>query len=159
MNEPAKKKLLQMIPHALYLLTAEANGEHAASTISWLTQASFKPPLISLAVRADSHTFAILNQSKAFVLNYLGENQKDVAQKFFKHVEPVDDSIAGETFVRSPLLKLPMFPHMAGYLECKITDIVERGDHAVVVAEVLEAELSQANGLLLLSSTGWSYGG
>ena len=159
MNEFAKKKLLQLIPHALYILTAEAKGKHAASTISWLTQASFKPPLVMLGVRADSVTFEGLTHSKAFVLNYLGEEQKNIAQKFFKHVEPVENTIAGESFVPSPHLKLPVFPHMAGYLECKVTDIVERGDHAVVVAEVLEAELSQANGLLLLSSTGWSYGG
>ena len=159
MNESAKKKLLQLIPHALYILTAEAKGKHAASTISWMTQASFKPPLIVLGVRADSVTFEVLQQSKNFVLNYLGDNQKDIAQKFFKHVEPIDNTIAGETFVPSPLHKLPVFPHMAGYLECTIVDIVEHGDHAVVVAEVLEAELSQANGLLLLSSTGWNYGG
>ena len=159
MNEPAKKKLLQMIPHALYILTAEANGKHAASTISWMTQASFKPPLIVLGVRADSFTFDILKQSSNFVLNYLGENQKDIAQKFFKHVEPIGNTIAGEPFVHSPLHKLPVFTHMAGYLECTIVNIVEHGDHAVVVAEVLEAELSQANGLLLLSTTGWSYGG
>ncbi|HTA76572.1 MAG TPA: flavin reductase family protein [bacterium] len=159
MNEPAKKKLLQMIPHALYILIAEANGKTAASTVSWVTQASFKPPLIALGARADSQTFEILKQSKNFILNYLGENQKDIAQKFYKHVDPTENSIAGEAFVRSPLHKLPTFPHMAGYLECTITDIVEHGDHAVVVAEVIAAELGSANGPLLLNSTGWSYGG
>ena len=159
MNEPAKKKLLQMIPHALYILIAEANGKTAASTVSWVTQASFKPPLLALGVRADSQTFEILKQSKNFVLNYLGTDQKDIAQKFFKHVEPIENSIAGEPFVRSPLHKLPVFTHMAGYLECTIVDIVEHGDHAVVVAEVIEAELGSANGPLKLESTGWSYGG
>jgi flavin reductase (DIM6/NTAB) family NADH-FMN oxidoreductase RutF len=159
MNESAKKKLLQMIPHALYVLTAEANGHTVASTISWLTQASFKPPLVVLGVRADSQTFEIINQSKTFVLNYLGEGQKEVAQKFFKHVEPVENSLAGEPFIRSAELKLPIFENMAGYLECKITDIIDRGDHAVVVAEVIEAELGPLNGPLFLSSTGWSYGG
>jgi flavin reductase (DIM6/NTAB) family NADH-FMN oxidoreductase RutF len=159
MNESAKKKLLQMIPHALYVLTAEHDGKSASSTVSWLTQASFKPPLVVLGVRIDSHTFKVISQSKTFVLNYLGEDQKDIAQKFFKHVEPIGDSIAGESFVRSPHLQLPVFPHMAGYLECKITDIVERGDHAVVIADVLGAELGQAEGPLPLSSTGWNYGG
>ena len=159
MNEPAKKKLLQMIPHGLYVLTSESDGQSAASTVSWLTQASFKPPLIMLGVRADSRTFEVINESKTFVLNYLGENQKDIAQKFFKHVEPVENTFAGIPFVPSPLLKFPVFPTMAGYLECRITDMVSRGDHVVVVAEVLEAELGKVNGPLLLSSTGWNYGG
>jgi flavin reductase (DIM6/NTAB) family NADH-FMN oxidoreductase RutF len=159
MNEPAKKKLLQLIPHALYVLTSESDGLSAASTVSWLTQASFKPPLIMLAVRADSRTFEVINDTKAFVLNYLGENQKDIAQKFFKHVDPVGNTFAGVPFVPSPLLKLPVFPDMAGYLECRITDRVNRGDHVVVVAEVLEAELGPASGPLVLSTTGWNYGG
>lgn len=159
MNEAAKKKLLQMIPHALYVLTAEHNGKMVASTVSWVTQASFKPPLIVLGAKADSQTYEVLKHSKHFVLNYLGEGQKEIAQKFFKHVEPMGNTIAGEAFGPSPKLKLPMFPNMAGYLECKVTDIVERGDHATVVAEVLEAEVGPANGPLKLESTGWSYGG
>jgi flavin reductase (DIM6/NTAB) family NADH-FMN oxidoreductase RutF len=69
------------------------------------------------------------------------------------------ESLSNSPFVPSPLDKLPAFTHIADYLEYTIVDIVEHGDHAVVVAEVLEAELSQANGLLLLSTTGWSYGG
>jgi flavin reductase (DIM6/NTAB) family NADH-FMN oxidoreductase RutF len=159
MNEAAKKTLLRQIPHALYVLTAEYNGKIAAATVSWITQASFTPPLIVLGVKEDSHTYAVLKESRAFVLNYLGADQKDIAQKFFKHVEPIEDTLAEEKFVPSPLLKYPLFPHLAGYLECKVTDIVERGDHATVIAEVLEAELGPASGPLKLETTGWSYGG
>jgi flavin reductase (DIM6/NTAB) family NADH-FMN oxidoreductase RutF len=159
MNEAAKKKLLQMIPHALYVLTAETEGKVAAATVSWVTQTSFKPPLIALGVKVDTHTFAVLNLSRTFVLNYLGDNQKDIAQKFFKHVEPEGNTLAGETFERSPQLKLPVFPNMAGYLECKVLEVAAHGDHATVVAEVLEAEVGPANGPLKLESTGWSYGG
>src|SRR5258708_29796285 len=87
MNEAAKKKLLQMIPHALYVLTTQAHGKTAASTMSWVNQASFKPPMISVGVKKDTFTFEVLKESKAFVLNYLGEGQKDIAQKFFKRSE------------------------------------------------------------------------
>lgn len=159
MNEAAKKRLLQMIPHALYILTSQSNGKMAASTMSWVTQASFVPPLISLGIKRDSHTFEVVKGSKGFVLNFLGDKQKDIAQKFLKHVEPIDNSLAGEGFTASPILKFPVFSNMAGYLECQVTDIVERGDHAVVVAEVLGAAPGHAFGPLLLSSTGWNYGG
>jgi len=159
MNEAAKKKLLQMIPHALYVLTSQAHDKTAASTMSWVNQASFKPPMISVGIKKDTFTFEVVKESKAFVLNYLGEGQKDIAQKFFKHVEPLGNTLAGEAFGPSPHLKFPVFPNMAGYLECKVTHIVDSGDHAVVVAEVLEAELGPASGPLLLTSTGWSYGG
>lgn len=159
MNEEAKKKLLRMIPHALYLLTSRANGRTAAATVSWVTQASFQPPLIAVGLKKDSHTFEIVKQAQSFALNFLGTGQKDIAQKFFKHVEPDGNQLAGEFFKESPVLKHPFFPHMAGFIECRVVEMAEKGDHVVVVAEVLEAESGPAEGPLLLSTTGWNYGG
>src|SRR5258708_6657856 len=125
MNEAAKKKLLQMIPHALYVLTTQAHGKTAASTMSWVNQASFKPPMISVGVKKDTFTFEVLKESKAFVLNYLGEGQKDIAQKFFKHLEPAGSTLAGEAFIPNPHFKFPMIPHMAPYVECLLNHILD----------------------------------
>ncbi len=159
MNEEAKKKLLRMIPHALYVLTSKADGKTAASTVSWVTQASFQPPLVAVGLKKDSQTFEIVRKSQGFVLNFLGSDQKDIAQKFFKHQEPEGHHLAGETFQESPTLKFPFFPQMAGYVECRWVGSIEEGDHVVVVAKVLEAEAGPLEGPLLLSTTGWQYGG
>ncbi len=159
MNEEAKKKLLRMIPHALYILTCKANGQTAASTVSWVTQASFQPPLVVVGLKNDSRTFGVVKQAQSFALNFLGSSQKEIAQKFFKHVEPEGNSLAGEIFTPSPLLKHPIFAHMAGFVECRIIETMDKGDHAVVVAEVLGAEPGPSEGPLLLSTTGWQYGG
>jgi len=159
MNEDAKKNLLRLVPHALYVLTCRVDGKTAASTVSWVTQASFQPPLVALGLKKDSFTFETVRKAGSFALNFLGKDQKDIAQKFFKHVEPEGHTIAGETFQEGPLLKHPIFPRMAGFLECKVLEVVDKGDHAVVVAQVLEAQTGAVEGPLLLSSTGWNYGG
>lgn len=159
MNEEAKKKLLRLIPHALYVLTSRVDKKTVASTVSWVTQASFKPPLVVVGLKKDSFTFEVVKQAKSFVLNFLGSDQKDTAQTFFRHHEPDGNFIGGHAFQESPLLKHPIFPKMAGFIECKIMELVDKGDHAVVVAEVLEAEGGPVEGPLLLSSTGWNYGG
>jgi flavin reductase (DIM6/NTAB) family NADH-FMN oxidoreductase RutF len=159
MNEAAKKKNLRMIPHALYVLTCQAGGKTAASTVSWVTQASFQPPLIAVGVKKDSHTYQVVSEAGGFVLNFLGKAQKEIAQKFFKHLEPQGKTLGGEAFEESPILKFPLFPGMAGHLECKVTGKVDQGDHVVVVAEVIGAEEGTLEGPLLLSTTGWQYGG
>ncbi len=159
MNEEAKRKLLRMIPHALYVLTSKADGQTAASTVSWVTQASFHPPLVAVGIKKETHTFEVTKRAQGFTLNFLGVDQKEVAQKFFKHVGPEGNQLGGEVFQESPVLKHPIFPKMAGFVECRIVQTVDRGDHAVVVAEVLEAECGPLEGPLLLSTTGWNYGG
>ncbi len=159
MNEEAKKKLLRMIPHALYILTCKCEGKVAASTVSWVTQASFHPPLVVVGLKKETHTFEVVRHAQGFVLNFLGSGQKDLAQKFFKHVGPEGNLLGGEVFQDSPVLKHPIFPKMAGFIECRIIAMVEKGDHAVVVAEVLEAECGPLEGPLLISTTGWNYGG
>lgn len=159
MNEAAKKKLLRMIPHALYILTSKSGGKTAASTVSWVTQASFQPPLVVVALKKETHTLDVVNQAQSFVLNFLGMDQKDIAQKFFKHMEPQGNQMAEEVFQESPVFKHPIFPKMAGFVECKVVGSLDKGDHLVLVAEVLETELGPLEGPLLLSSTGWQYGG
>ncbi len=159
MNEDAKKKLLQMLPHGLYVLTSQTPFDQVASTISWLTQASFEPPLLMLALRRDTDTYHVVHQARAFVINLLGKDQAAIAQKFFKHAELKDDTLSGEAFERTPVLGFAYFPHLAGFLECRVTDEVDRGDHTVLVAQVVGAELKSAEGPLLLSSTKWQYGG
>ncbi|HVZ80791.1 MAG TPA: flavin reductase family protein [bacterium] len=159
MNEAAKKKNLRMIPHALYVLTSRAGDKVAASTVSWVTQASFQPPLIATGIKKDSHTYQVVSESGTFVLNFLGKDQKETAQKFFKHVEPQGNTLAGEAFQESAALKTPFFPGMAGHVECKVTGKLDQGDHVVVLAEVVGAEEGPLEGPLLLSTTGWQYGG
>ncbi len=159
MNEDAKKNLLRLIPHALYVLACRVSGKTAVSTVSWVTQASFKPPLVVVGLKKDSLTFETVKEARSFTLNFLGKDQKDVAQKFFKRAEPEGHSIAGEDFLESPLYQHPIFPKMTGFLECKVLEIVDLGDHSVVVAEVREAQSGPLEGPLLLSTTGWQYGG
>ncbi len=159
MNEEAKKKILRMAPHALYVLTSQLDGKVVASTITWFTQVSFLPPLVVVALQKDSRTKEAVRQSRTFAVNMAGANQAEVVQKFFKHAEQDGGNLAGEAFELSPMFKLAVFPGMVGFLECRVTDIVERVDHTVMVAEVVEAGINGAAAPLLLSSTKWQYGG
>jgi len=159
LNEEAKKKILRMVPHALYVLTSQLEGKPVASTVTWFTQVSFIPPLVVVALQKGSRTREAVKQSGGFVVNMAGENQAPIVQKFFKHAEQTDGRLADEPYILSPTLELPVFPGMMGFLECRVTDIVDRGDHTVMVAEVVDAGVFEGTSPLLLSTTRWQYGG
>ena len=74
MDAEAKKTALRMIPYGLYVLTAEGeDGKVAASTVNWVTQTAFQPPLVVVGVKADSGAHSIIKQRGTFALNFLGK--------------------------------------------------------------------------------------
>lgn len=139
MNEDAKKTALRMIPYGLFVLTAEGkDGSVAAATINWATQASFTPPLVALGVKTDSGAHTIIKETEKFALNVLGKGQQSMAFNFFKSHEREGDSIGGEPFEKSPA-GVPLLLNTIAWVECKLVDTVERGDHSIFVGEVTEA--------------------
>jgi flavin reductase (DIM6/NTAB) family NADH-FMN oxidoreductase RutF len=140
MDADAKKTALRMIPYGLYVLTAEADGKVAAATVNWVTQASFQPPLVVVAVKTDSGAHDIIKRSKAFALNVLTKGQNGLAFNFFKSHERDGDSIGGEKFTAGTT-GAPILANAAAFVELKLVDTVEKGDHSVFVGEVVEAGL------------------
>jgi flavin reductase (DIM6/NTAB) family NADH-FMN oxidoreductase RutF len=144
MDPELKKTALRMVPYGLYVLTSEASdGRVAASTVNWVTQASFEPPLVVVGVKADSGAHALIKESGSFALNVLGKNQQPLAFAFFKPAERDGNTIAGEAFSNGKT-GAPLLASAAAFLDCTLTDTVERGDHSVFVGEVVDAGVAGA---------------
>jgi len=139
----AKKTALRMIPYGLYVLTGESkDGKVAAATVNWVTQASFNPPLVAVAVKADSGAHSVVKDAGAFALNVLGKGQQSLAYVFFKSLERDQQSIGGEPF-RSGTTGAPILETTPAYVECRLVETVERGDHSVFIGEVVDAGVRQ----------------
>ncbi|RME50014.1 MAG: flavin reductase [Caldilineae bacterium] len=144
MNVDAKKTALRMIPYGLYILTAEGkDGKVAAATVNWVTQVSFQPPLLVVGVKADSLAHAVIKESRAFALNMLGKGQQSLAFTFFKPLEREGNTIGGEAF-HAGTTGAPVLESTPAYVECRLVETVERGDHSVFVAEVVDAGVRQS---------------
>jgi flavin reductase (DIM6/NTAB) family NADH-FMN oxidoreductase RutF len=142
MDNDAKKTALRMIPYGLYVLTGEAkDGRVAAATVNWVTQASFAPPLVAVGVKVDSGAHAIVKSAGAFALNVLVKGQNGLAFTFFKSLERDGNTIGGESF-SSGKTGAPIFAKAAAFVECKLIDTVEKGDHSLFVGEVVAAGLA-----------------
>jgi flavin reductase (DIM6/NTAB) family NADH-FMN oxidoreductase RutF len=141
MNNDHKKTVLRMIPYGIYVLTADdGNGKIAAATVNWVTQTAFSPPLVVVGVKADSGACAIVKQARTFALNMLGKDQKALAFTFFRPADLSDGKISGQAY-RKGTTGAPILSEAPGAVECRVTSIVEQGDHHIVVGEVIEAHL------------------
>lgn len=143
MDTEAKKTALRMIPYGIYVLTAEGgDGETAAATVNWVTQTSFDPPLIVVGVKTDSGAYAVVKAAGAFALNFLGKDQQGAAFTFFKPAQRDGDTLSGEP-VRKGATGAPILVNAPACVECRVVEIVERGDHHIVVGEVVRGPRDQ----------------
>tara|TARA_B100000900_G_C20182554_1_gene554510 strand:+ start:36 stop:524 length:489 start_codon:yes stop_codon:yes gene_type:complete len=160
LNLEAKKILLRKIPHGLFIcgVKDEENNEINGFTASWVTQGSFTPPLVVMAVRAEGSSHEIIKKNNKFSLNVLKSNQKDLAAVFFKPQKALGGRFESIEFKLGEL-GLPILIDSVGAVECIVVGQVSYGDHTVFVGEVKTAYLNNDVESLNLSSTGWNYGG
>ncbi|MED5571816.1 MAG: flavin reductase family protein [SAR324 cluster bacterium] len=143
MDENAKKTALRMIPYGLYVMTAEdKDGRISAATVNWVTQASFKPSLVAVDVKADSQIHDIIKTAGNFALNVLGKGQQGAAYAFFKPAERDGQKISGEPF-RAGSTGAPVLENTPAFVECRLVTTVEEGDHSIFVGEVVDAGVTQ----------------
>ena len=160
MDPQAKKVALRAINYGLYVLTAIDGDQVGAAGVNWLTQASFDPPLIVAAVKGDSDSHAIIERTRAFAVNVLGEDQLDVGKAFFRTTAVEGDTLNGYRFELGPETGAPLLVDLPYWFEARVTDTVARGDHTVFVAEVVNAGVRDDSVTpLLLRATGMNYGG
>jgi len=160
LNLEAKKILLRKIPHGLFIcgVRDEENDEINGFTASWVTQGSFNPPLVVMAVRAEGSSHEIIEKTHKFSLNVLKSEQKDLAAVFFKPQKGLGGRFESVEF-KIGEYGLPILIDSVGGLECEVIGNVKYGDHTVFVGEVKSAFLNNDVESLNLSSTGWNYGG
>ncbi|MDP6953423.1 MAG: flavin reductase family protein [Alphaproteobacteria bacterium] len=144
MDDDAKKTILRMIPYGIYVLTAKGgDGGIAAATVNWVTQTAFAPPLVAIGVKTDSNAYGTLREAGGFALNMLGKGQQGLAFTFFKPAEVGDGTLSGEPY-HDGTTGAPILTNAPGCVECRLVDVVEQGDHHIVVGEVIEAHVAQA---------------
>ncbi|MBI5948947.1 MAG: flavin reductase family protein [Chloroflexi bacterium] len=158
MDEQAKKFALRMIPYGLFGLGAGTGNEATISSVNWLTQASFAPPLVAVGVRKDSGAYALIQSERKFAVSVFASGQKDLAFAFFKHVTPEGGKIAGYGF-ETGATGAPILLDAPAWFECNVTEIVAGGDHAIVVGEVIGAGVRETRDALTLKECGVNYGG
>lgn len=98
--------------------------------------------------------------SGGLAVNLLGEGQREIAKAFFRPPATDAGRFGDYRYEPGPVTGAPLLTDLPAWLEARVTDRVERGDHTVFVAEVVGAGVRDAAARpLLLSDTPWTYSG
>ena len=159
MDDKAKSDLLHKLPYGLYVLTSAAGAERGGMLVTWVTQASFDPPLLAVAVMNTAHTTGVMKESGTFALNFMPDEQRTEAGAFGKKFAKVGDKFADYPLHPGAATGSPILEDALGYLECRITGWLPGGDHDVALAEIVDAQLKGDSTLMTTMSSGMSYAG
>ena len=159
MDPKTKQKVLRLLTNGMYVFTSRSADRFGAGTITWVSQASFKPPLLMVALRKEGSAYQCVVESRAAILHVLDSGQQMIAQKFFAATVAAQGLLNGEPYFEGSNGS-PVLENLGAYVECKALEIVPTpGDHAIVVLEVLDAVLRKDVEPLTVTGSPWQYGG
>ncbi|MCT7979219.1 diflavin flavoprotein [Laspinema olomoucense] len=140
-------KALGRISGGLYILTAQKGDVSSAMLASWVTQASFEPLGITIAVAKDRAIEALMHVGDTFVLNVLDEdNYQGLMRHFLKRFPPGADRFAGVK-TQPANNGSPILSEALAYLECQVISRMECADHWIVYSQVDNGRVSNPDAL------------
>ncbi len=153
-----QKVISAYIPQGVFIITTQANDKINGMTAAWVSQVSFKPRLLSVAIAPQRYTYELIEKSRVFCINVLSEDQVELAKHFgFTSGRKVNKF---ENIPYKYALKgSPVLLSSVAYFECEVTHLYETGDHILVVGEVGDYEVLRPEAKVLIFKWDDYFGG
>jgi flavin reductase (DIM6/NTAB) family NADH-FMN oxidoreductase RutF len=134
--------VLGRVPSGIYILTARSGDEETGMLASWVMQAGFEPPMVSVAVNKGRYVADWLRAGRPFVLNVVPEGQVKTLQHFGRGFAPGEPAFEALEVTRTSH-GLAVLAGSLGHLECEPAGSIESGDHHVFLARVIGGSLAR----------------
>ena len=136
-----------LAPVPAVMVSCKAPGEEEKPniiTIAWAGTVNSDPPMVSVSVRKNRYSHALIRQSGEFVVN-LVDQERCKALDFCGVRSGADvDKWAECSLTPMPALNLEHAPAIAecpAYLACKVRQVLELGSHDMFIGEVVGVQV------------------
>lgn len=123
--------------------TMDANGQPIGFTANSFSSVSLDPALLLVSIAKSSANYALFTAGKGFAINILSEGQKEVSNIFAR---PVADRFSTVRWMKGPH-GAPVLDGVAAWFDCSLHQVVDAGDHAILIGHVQGFEASARAGL------------
>ncbi|MDJ0744379.1 MAG: diflavin flavoprotein [Xenococcaceae cyanobacterium MO_167.B27] len=144
------EQALGRIVGSLCIVTTKQEELSGAMLASWVSQATFNPPGLTVAVAKERAIESLLHVGNKFVLNILQEGKHiSLMKQFLKPFAPGEDRFVGVATEEAEN-GCPILTEALAYLECRIDQRMECGDHWLLYAVAEKGKLLQSEGVTAL---------
>lgn len=124
------------LPSGIFVLTARHGDRETGMLASWVQQAAFVPPMVSVAIKQGRFISDWISASRCFAVSILTDEQKFILSIFGAGFEP-DEPAFGDLEIERHQTGCPILSDALAYLDCRVVHEVLAGDHRLFLGEVL----------------------
>lgn len=132
------RKLLKYKNYEIHsITTATPDGRQNANIAMWLTQTAMGGKMLCVALDKTDYTLELVKESGLLNVNLLAESQTKLIAKLGRKSGRDTDKFRNLAYALDERA-CPYLTDAVGYVQCKVTDYADGGDHAIVICEVLK---------------------
>jgi flavin reductase (DIM6/NTAB) family NADH-FMN oxidoreductase RutF len=151
-EESSFRNLCGYFATGITIVTAfDDNGVPAGMTVNSFASVSLVPPLVSVAIDSAASAYQPITQASRWTINILESNQESLSRRFSS---PTGDRFDGVDWHRGPEGEL-LLDGVLAHLVCDRKQLVEVGDHMVLIGEVKSGEAAENGDPLLYYRGGY----
>ena len=124
--------------------TKDKTGRLHGITVSAFCSVSLEPPLILICIDKRTGSHHAFEESQAFVVNILREDQQHYSDQFASRLP---DKFDGIEFTENSA-GFPVLENVLANLECRLANSHDNGDHTIFVGEILKSHVSDGEPLV-----------
>lgn len=132
------RRILGHFPTGVVVIAALTDdGSPAGMSVGSFTSVSLEPPLVAFFPARSSTSWPKIEQAGSFCANILTDEQEHVCLALSR---PGGEKFEGLSWRASARSGSPVLDGVAGWVDCDIDNVIEAGDHYIVVGRVLDLD-------------------
>ncbi len=139
-----RKVMGQFATGVTVVTTRTPEGRPHGLTVNAFMSVSLDPPLVLVSIDKKAETHSYLRQSRAFCVNILKEEQKEISEKFASKDPDKFEGIPHSEKTTGA----PVFDDALAWIDCRVVNEFDAGDHTLYLGEVAALERREGRPLL-----------
>ena len=127
------------------VVTTRHDSMDRGVTVNSFTSLSLNPPLVLWCLSRSSRTYQAFTAAKHFIVNVLAVDQVAVSNRFAFRSE---EAFPADVPFRRGIDDVPVLEATCASFQCRTTNVLDGGDHVILVGEVIDFARSDRPGLV-----------
>ena len=138
-----RKALGSFLTGITVIATTQGDGTPRGFTANSFTSVSLDPPLVLVCIAKTASSYPVFTAAEGFSVNILAEHQANVSGLF---ASKSADKFSGAKWRNGPAGN-PVLDEVAAWFDCRRHDVVDAGDHIILIGRVIGFDERAANPL------------